>query len=229
MKPYLKNNKTNKVEKAVTRRITLKDIDELMRVQAAAVAALDDPSVYVVSSRDDFKGILNRGGEIHGIFTKDGLCGACSVYVPGNPGESLGVEAGIPKNELPLCANIDSVFVAPDYAHNGIARELIKTCINRAVENLGANYVLATVSPKNVPSILSFMSLNGVRLKALAQKYGYKLRYIMCYNHSDKRLFTVYERYALGDVYSISRALSNGYEGIATFKTEDDVFIWLAK
>lgn len=229
MKPYLKNTKTNKVEKAVTRRLSKADLGELMRVQTEAADSLGDKSLYIESSREDFERILDGRGEIYGIFTRDTLCGACSIYMPGDAPENLGNDIDIPKNELYLCAMLESVFVSPDYRKNGIARELIHICIKRAVESLGARYVLSTVSPKNVPCILSFMSINGVRLVALRQKYGCKLRYIMCYNHEDKQLYTVYERYPLTDVYSISRALADKYVGVATFKSENSIFIWLSK
>ncbi len=229
MKPYLKNGKTNKVEKAVTRRLTIQDLDALVQLQQDTVSALDDPSIYLISNREDFADIINDTGEIYGIFTRDRLCGACSIYMPGNTPQNLGRDIGLEEKELPSCATLDSVFVSPDYRNNGIARELIHICIKRAVDAMGANYVLATVSPKNIASILSFLSLNNMRLKTLRQKYGCRLRYIMCYKHNDKRLYTIYERYAIEDVFSISRALADGYEGIATFKNEDNVYIWLAK
>ena len=229
MKQYIKNIKTNKVEKAVTRRLTKSDLGELMRIQTEAIASLEDKSLYVESSRDDFKKIIDGCGEIYGIFTRDTLCGACSVYMPGDAPENLGNDIKLQNSELSGCAVLDNLLVSPEYRQNGIARELIRICIKRAVDALGARYVLAAVSPKNTPCILSFMSLNGVRLAALKQKYGCKLRYIMCYNHDEKRLYTLYERYTLQDIYSISRALADGYVGIATFKDSEHAYIWMSK
>jgi ribosomal protein S18 acetylase RimI-like enzyme len=229
MKLYVKNTKTNKVEKVVTRRLTKSDLGELMNIQAEAMASLGDKSLCIESSREDFEKIIDGRGEMHGIFTRDTLCGVCGVYMPGDIPENLGHDIELPKSELDACAVIDGIFVSSDYRQNGIARELVRICIKRAVDVLGARYVLAAVSPKNTPCILSFMSINGMRLSALRQKYGCKLRYIMCYNHDDKRLYTVYERYALGDVYSISRALADGYVGIATFKNDEKVYIWMSK
>lgn len=229
MKPYLKNNKTNKVEKAVTRRLSCSDLNALMQLQSDAIAAMDDKSLYICSERKEFEEIIRTKGEIYGIFTHNCLCGACSIYMPGDTPQNLGRDINLAKRELVLCATIDSVFVAPDYRNNGIARELIHVCIKRAVDAMGARYVLATISPKNTACILSFMSLNSVRIKALRQKYGCKLRYIVCYTHDDKRLYTLYERYSIDDVFSISHGLADGYEGIATFRNDDEIYMWLAK
>jgi ribosomal protein S18 acetylase RimI-like enzyme len=228
MKPYLKNISTNEVERAVTRRLTKNDLGELSRAQESAVAALEDKSLYIPKSREDFEKIL-ASGEIYGIFTRNRLCGACCVFMPGDSPENLGSDIYIPPEELALCAVVDGLFVAPDYRGNGISRELLCLCIERAAEALGARHVLAAVSPKNIPCILNFMSISGMRVAALRQKYGCRLRYIMRYTHGDKRLYTIYERYPLGDVYSVSRALADGYEGIAIFKAEDAAYIWMSK
>ena len=229
MKPYIKNNVTAQVEKTVTRRLAHGDLDELMRLQETVLAVLADKSLYIPLRRADFEQFLDGSGEIHGIFTRDTLCGVCSVFMPGNGAENLGRDIGISDSELPVCAILAGIMVAPEYRQNGIARELINICIRRAAEMLGARYVLAAVSPKDTAGMLSFMSIHKMRLKALKQKYGCKLRYILCYQHDDRRLYTVYDRYALGDVYSISKALADGYEGIATFRNEDGTYIWLSK
>lgn len=229
MKSYIKNNVTNQVEKAVTRCLTSGDLDELMRLQETICAALTDKSLYIPSPRTGFEQLINGAGEIHGIFTRDTLCGVCSLFMPGDTEENLGRDIGIMDSELSVCAMLTGIMVAPEYRQNGIARELINLCIRRAVDVMGARYVIATVSPKDTAGILSIMSLNKVRLKALKQKYGCKLRYIICYQQDDKRLYTVYNRYSLGDVYSISKALADGYEGIATFRNDDGTYIWLAK
>jgi ribosomal protein S18 acetylase RimI-like enzyme len=227
MKPYLKNNQTDEVVKALTRRLTAADLEELMLLQQSAVGA-DAASLYIPHTRANFTALLETG-EILGIFTDAGLCGACSVNMPGTASQNLGHDLDMSNSDLPDCAVIDSLLVAPAWRGNGIARELIRCCIRRAVETMGARFVLAAVSPKNIGCILSFMSINNVRIKALRQKHGCKLRYILCYTHEDRRLFTVYERYEIQDVYQISRALANRYEGIATFKNDEGVFVWLAK
>lgn len=217
MKPYVKNNATNEVCKTEVRRLCENDIDELIRVQELAAGSLCDASLYVMSEREDFLRIIKHG-EITGLFAKGELCGAAGLRLcEGADGEDMGEAA------------LDFVFVAPNYRKNGIARELIKICVRRAFDKYSSADVTATVSPKNLPSLLSFMSINGFRICALRQKYGCKLRYILRAEKYSKKLYTVYERFEICDIYGISKMLAAGYEGIAVFKDEKKIYIWLAK
>ncbi len=228
MKPYLKNRRTEEVVRTMTRRLSAADSADFLQLQAAATAEIDDPSLYRGCGADEFAEALERG-EIHGLYAKEHLCAACMVTIPRDTDAGLAADIGIPEGDRPTCAVIEGLVVDPDYRGNGASRELLKLCINRAVERLDARYVLAAVSPKNVPCILNLMSINGMRLKALRQKYGCKLRYILCYNRDDHRLFTIYERFDIRDVFGISKALAGHFEGIATFQSDGDTFLWVAK
>lgn len=226
MKPYVKNRRTGVVQKAETRRLTEADLSEVLRVQKNSVGSLSDESVYVESDRSDFLNILSHG-EMHGLFVGGELCGVASFLLPLDA--ELARDIGIEDDLLCRAFVLDSCFVAADYQNNGIDRELIRICQKRATEKYDALYLLATVSPKNIPSILAFMSINGFRVRALKQKYGCKLRYILCCEYHSKKLYTVYERLEITDVFGISMRLSEGYDGIATFTSEKKIYIWLAK
>ena len=228
MKPYVKNNRTGEVERAAARRLTDNDLPAVLSLQREVTDALTDASVYVPSPAEEFRRILARG-ELHGLFAGGRLIAAACFYFPGDAPENHGRDLGLRDEELLRCAVLDSCFVAPDYRGNGLARELAEVCVHRAMCACGAENVVATVSPKNTASLLSLMAVNGMRIAALRQKYGCRLRYILRCERSCRRLYTVYERYALGDVYGISRALADGYEGISLFRSGPDVWLWLSK
>ncbi|NLC78925.1 MAG: GNAT family N-acetyltransferase [Ruminococcaceae bacterium] len=215
MKPYVKNNLTQEVCRAEVRRLCESDADALVRVQERAAGTLRDASLYVMSEREDFLRIM-KNGEISALFANGELCGAAGLRFPGD-------------EEYPESAALDFIFVLPEYRKNGIGRELIRISVRRAFERFGAGCVVATVSPKNIPSLLSFMSINGFRISALRQKYGCKLRYILTCEKNSKKLYTVYERFEISDIYGISKMLAAGYEGIAVFRDERKIYIWLAK
>ena len=227
MKPYLKNNRTNEVGRGTVRRLHEHDLDEIMRVQQDAVSAIQDTATYVPSTRADVLRMLDCG-EMHGMFADGALCGVCGV-LPSANAEDLGAEIGLDEAQRRAAVNLECYFVARDYRGNGIARELARLCVERAQTALGARQVLATVSPRNIPSLLTLMSLNGFRIRAMRQLYGCKLRYVLCCEIQSERLYTYYERFSVYDVYGISRALSQGYEGIAIFKSGEEIFVWLAK
>ena len=227
MKPYLKNNRTGKVEKGAVRQLHEHDLEEIMRVQQLAASTLEDSSVYVASNRAEVLTMLNDG-EMQGMFADGKLCGVCGILrCTDDP--TLADELDFDSQQKEKALNLECYFVLPDYRGNGIARELARLCLDRAQQRFGARCLLASVSPKNLASLMTMMSINGFRIRALRQLYGCKLRYILCCDPSSERLYTYYERFAVEDVYAISRALTQGYEGIATFTNADGSFVWLAK
>ncbi len=227
MKPYVKNQLTGEVLKTTVRRLYESDLDELLRLQGAAVGALEDASLYVPTSRDEFLLLLRRG-EVQGMFAQGTLCGAAAI-LPSALGDITAGDAGLDDEQFASCATLECYFVSPFFRGNGIARELALVSVARAAHSFGASALLATVSPRNLASLLTLMSINGFRIRALRQKYGCKLRYILCHTHNNPRLYTYYERFPSSDVYNISRCLANGYEGISTFKDGENIFLWLAK
>lgn len=228
IKPFVKNKSTGEVEKTTERRLCENDLPAVLALQAQVIDALGDKSVYVESTRAEFLNIL-AAGELHGLFADNRLIAAICYYFPGDTPENHGRDLGLTGEELLSCAVLDSCFVAPDYRGNGIARDLAERCIHRAVCGGGARNIVATVSPKNVASLLSFLPVNGMRICALRQKYGCRLRYILRYEHPSQKTYTVYEKYLLSDVYGISRALADGYEGVSIFSDGETVYLWMSK
>lgn len=227
MKPYVKNQLTGEVLKTTVRRLYESDLDEIMRLQGAAAGTLEDASLYVPTTRDEFLVLLRRG-EVQGMFADGTLCAAATI-LPAVLGDITANDAGFAQEQLAASATLECYFVSPVFRGNGIARELALVCIDRAAESFGARHLLATVSPKNLASLLSLMSINGFRIRSLRQKYGCKLRYVLCHTRNNPRLYTYYERFSASNVYDISRCLANGYEGISTFTESGTVYIWVAK
>jgi len=229
MKPYYRNVTTGAVGRAVCRQLTSDDLGALMQLQEEAVSALTDSSLLIPRERAWYEGVLAGGGGILGIFTSGALCAFCAITMPGNAPDSLARDLGMDGEQLGECAVIDCLTVSPDWEKNGAARDLVSFALRRAAGTPGVRYVLAAVSPKDSAGVVCFLSVNGFRIRALRQKDGCRLRYILCFRERDDRLFATYERIALDDVYTISKFLSDGYEGVATFCGDGNAWIWLAK
>lgn len=227
MRPYLKNNLTNTVVQGSVRRLREPDLDEIIRLQQDVMQTLQDSSLYVPSTRAEFLQMIDCG-ELYGMFADGVLCGACG-FLPTAKAEDLAAEIGLNDAQRYAAFNLECYFVAPEYRGNGIARELAALCVERAVSRYGAEYILATVSPKNLPSLFTLMSINGFHIRALRQLYGCKLRYVLCCTPKNSRIYTCYERFSLDEVYSVSLFLARGYEGISLFKSGDNRWLWLAK
>lgn len=226
MKPYVKNNRTGEVCRSAARRLHEADLPEILRVQQAAAAGLADPSLYVPSDGEAFRALIAQG-DVQGLFAAGELAGVCAA-LPSPLGSVFADDACLPPEALARSVTLECYFVAPDFAGNGIARELAAAAVQRAFD-AGAQHVLATVSPKNGASLVTLMQINGFRIVSLRQKYGCRLRYVLCNTCRDPRLFTYYERYDARDVFGISRGLANGWVGLSIFRDKPNLYVWLAK
>lgn len=225
MKPYVRNIETGAVERVVRRRLSEADMSALLTAQRAVTDAASDESLYLAASEDDFLRIL-RDGELWGFFAGGRLAAALALLPPGL-GDGLGGYLDIPDNPTAV-AELDRYFTAPAYRRNGLGSELVRLAKRRAFA-LGARGIAATVSPRNHASIRALVSGGGFRIRRARMLYGGRLRYIALAERDDDAVFTVFERYALEDVYGITKMLARGYEGCATYYDEGSSYLWVAK
>lgn len=76
-------------------------------------------------------------------------------------------------------AHIESAAVRVEYRGNGIQNQLIEYACDYLSKNCGnIRYVMATVSPDNIPSLKSFEKA-GFKIILTKEKYGGKLRHIL--------------------------------------------------
>lgn len=225
MKPYLRNMNTGALERAVRRRLAGADIPALLLAQRAVTDALVDDSLYVPSSGEDFERVV-REGELWGVFA-GGRLAAAAALLPPSSGDGIADDLDLAGGSSRV-AELDSYFVHPEYRRNGLGGELVRFVKRRAFA-FGAAYLAATVSPRNTPSIFALVSKGGLRVICARLKYGGKLRYIALAARDDSKTFTVFERYAIDDVYGITKQLARGGEGCAVYSDEDGEYLWVAK
>ncbi|MEG1017752.1 MAG: GNAT family N-acetyltransferase, partial [Oscillospiraceae bacterium] len=187
MKPFVKNNASGKIMETATKKIGESEIAELLALQEEAACDSAKTGVYIMLDEKELRGILLTG-EIIGIYAGGELCAAAGFYIPQDTQENLGRDIKLPERELSRCAVLDFYFVADKYRGNGLAKELVRECVLHATSWHGARYVLATASPKNTASIVALMNTGMMKIRALKQKYGCRLRYILCYDSRDKKL-----------------------------------------
>ena len=225
MKPYVRNIETGAVERLVRRRLSEADMSALLISQRAVTDASGDESLYLAASEEDFLRVLSDG-ELWGFFAGGRLAAAFSLLPPGR-GDGLAEYLDIPDNP-PAVSELDRYFVTPEYRRNGLGSELVRFAKRRAFA-LGARSIAATVSPRNRASIRALVSDGGFRIRRARMLYGGKLRYIAAAERDDDAVFTIFERFALEDVYGITKMLARGYEGCATYYDEGGSYLWVAK
>ncbi len=221
MKPYVKNQKTGEILSATTRVLSGKDTEALVRLYCLSDGL----------SREDATGKakqLAALGKIIGMFACGELCAACAVYIPKPDKRELAEALDMGELSAAVCGVLDGIAEHPDYTENGLEREAVLAALSHAWR-LGMSFAAVAVKPSERERLLTLMSINGMRIKCQTRINGYHLYYVLCCVHSDKRLYTIYERYSLNDTYGITRILEDGYDGIATFRSKDGDFIWMAK
>ena len=182
------------------------DAADFHDVMQAAYESLDNKELYICDDYDYVRAILQDKNAGFGLMCyKDKLDEAMSEYdgkvcvgvllvtFPGEAVDNLArdVFCAVKENEgkvsnslflaeyLFKTAHIESAAVRAEYRGNGIQNRLIEFACDYLSRNCGnIRYVMATVSPENIPSLKSFEKA-GFKRMLTKEKYGGKLRHIL--------------------------------------------------
>ena len=95
--------------------------------------------------------------------------------------ENLGYDIGLEKEELYKVAHLESVVVLPKHRGHGLQGKLISFA-EQQIDKTQYSYLMATVSPDNLPSLHTFQK-NGYEIIKVTEKYGGLKRCILLKNH----------------------------------------------
>lgn len=218
VKPYVKNRCTGEVLPAVTRTLGNQEVAKLAALYVTCGLHRDEAQ--------DRAAELLRRGKVVGILACGELCAACAV-LPAR-GERLVEELGLGDESVRRCGVLDGLAEHPDFYGNGLEREAVSAVLRLCWRD-DLFFAAMAVKPSERERLLALMSLNGMRLRGQVRRNGGHLYYLLLCMREDKRLYTDYNRYSLDDTYGITKALEDGSEGIATFRSNEGDFIWLAR
>jgi ribosomal protein S18 acetylase RimI-like enzyme len=153
------------------------DLMDMMALQEIIVHNLSDKEIFRTHTTDYFKDHFKVENSVIGIFTDDGLIAYNVLYFPGMDGDNFGTDIGLPNDELNKVVHLETVAVHPSFRGNSLQRRMEGVHL-RTIQEMGYEHVCCMVSPKNRPSIQNILS-NGLVIKALKIKFGWRLRYIM--------------------------------------------------
>lgn len=175
-------------------------------VMQAAYESLDNKDLYICDDYDYVRAILQEQNAGFGLMyykenpdnaiseadSKD-CAGVLLVTFPGGAEDNLARDVFYSGEEtdgkipdrlsatdcLFSTAHIESAAVRVEYRGNGIQNQLIEYACDYLSRNCGnIRYVMATVSPDNIPSLKSFAKA-GFKIILTKEKYGGKLRHIL--------------------------------------------------
>ena len=133
---------------------------------------LPNPDLYVIADEAHVAWMLEMNSFGY-IVERDGEPGAFSLFMrPGHDrSENLGYEAGLSDAELDRVLCVDSVCVLPVLRGRGLQRELIRMGEREGIRR-GADIFMATVDPRNEPSLRNFTASGYRVVKRVGRMYA---------------------------------------------------------
>ncbi|WP_214783502.1 hypothetical protein [Exiguobacterium sp. s183] len=156
--------------------LTLSDLPELLLIQEAVIQALAEPEHYQSLSIEEFTKLLTDQTLI-GATSEGRLIAFRAMLIPPIDDEHLGRDIGWPEDSLERVLYQEVTNVHPDFRGYGLQTHLGKLLMSQVESDNRFDVVCATVAPFNIPSMKDKFTL-GLRIGALKEKYGGKLRYI---------------------------------------------------
>ena len=153
------------------------DLEDMMALQEIIVQNLSDKEIFRTHAPDYFLDHFKVENSVIGTFTDDGLIAYNVLYFPGVDGDNFGTDIDLPSDELDKVVHMETVAVHPAFRGNSLQRKMGGVHL-RTIQEMGYEHVCCMVSPKNHPSLQNIFS-NGLVIKALKIKFGWRLRYIM--------------------------------------------------
>lgn len=204
------------------RSAVLADVPAIMTLQAEVMAGLSHSDMFSADDTAFYQGILAGQGHV-ALARVDGQIVGCSVlrYPSTDAADNLAADVGLPCALWAQAAHLEAAFLLPLYRGRGLGHRLSRHNMDIAVQ-AGRPYILATAWPCNAPSLKNLCSL-GFRVRALAYKYGGKLRCILLYRADVPQSIDGENaevlRVALDDVQGHKTALANGLQGSSLCRT----------
>ncbi|WP_214875697.1 hypothetical protein [Exiguobacterium sp. CH10] len=156
--------------------LTLSDLPELLSIQEAVIQALAEPEHYQSLSIEEFTKLL-ADQTLIGATAEGRLIAFRAMLIPPIDDEHLGRDIGWPEDSLERVLYQEVTNVHPDFRGYGLQTHLGKLLMSQVESDNRFDVVCATVAPFNIPSMKDKFTL-GLRIGALKEKYGGKLRYI---------------------------------------------------
>ena len=138
---------------------------------------------FVASGQKELAANIRGQGFI--LLARDGadvLAGCFMVHFPGNKAENLGLDVGLPQEELVRAAHMDTAVVAPAYRGHGLQR-LLAAAAEERLAALGYRHLLCTIHPDNRYSLCNMKAM-GYGEAVRKEKYGGLPRLILYKSNS---------------------------------------------
>lgn len=213
------------------RKLTVKDLPAILLVQEQVVLTLEDKGLLQPLTREEFQYILTGNGLMTGAWVKNELIAFRALLVPPIDDEHLGWDIGLAEKELPKVIYQEISNVLPDYRGNKLQKTLASLIMVELDKlNHTYRYIFCTVAPFNIPSLKDKFA-QGMKIAALKEKYGGRLRYIFVKDLEETEAVEWKEALPIqmSDIDTQKQKLDRGWRGIHTEEKEGIHWIYFAR
>jgi len=146
---------------------------ELSTFQKSTWEKMADRTLYSPVTDDMLSAVLGEKGLTIALMVRGKLAGFVCFYFPGDDTDNLGIDAGLPEQELQNVVYWERCLIAPEFRGNNMQFRMGELLV-RATRELNRNYryMCATVSPGNYPSLHQLFEQQQMIAVALKIKYG---------------------------------------------------------
>ena len=226
----LVNQSTKCIKDYYVRKIDITSLDQLCVLDKLVIESMPRRDLYAGVTREEFIKYINLCGITVAAFIEEELIGFYLIYFPEDEADNLGLDVGVPKNELHLVAHLEATAVHPEYAGNNLLKTLAWVCFEEAKKIRTIKHLCITVSPYNYTSIHHIFDF-GIYIRCLEYKYGGMLRYIGAGDLKEKQKVdldtTIY--ISCLEEEKQRKLLKEGYVGYGMEKRNDGNYISYGK
>lgn len=200
-----------------------KHLPEIMNLQQIIAENLGRSDLLALFSEAFMARHLKDQGFAAGIFVNRRLIAFRNVYYPDHDDQewNLGIDINLAPPERSKVANLQMVCVHPNFRGNGLALKMNAVCLERLRKQATHHHICATVSPYNFWNIRVLLTC-GFHIRAIKDKYGAKLRYVVYRNLQTPTTFSRQQRVhvPLDDITMQRKILNWRYCGVGIQKRE---------
>ncbi len=175
-KNYVFKNKEGVSLNSSIRLCREEEIDVINGLQLRVYDSIENKDTFVLTTKEELSESLSRDICL-GVYDGERLIAFTLLIVTRDSPRNLGFSLGYEKSKCLKCVTNDTTFVDPDYQGYGVQRRLLE--IKYAIASkVGAEEILATVSPENAVSLRNMIS-EGFEVASDKTMYGGYKRFIV--------------------------------------------------
>ncbi|MCT4621745.1 MAG: hypothetical protein N4A62_20455 [Marinisporobacter sp.] len=221
----IKDLSTNTKKEGIIRELCIDDIEEMIKLQNDVVNYLENKEMFITLSREEIEYIFDGNGYIFGLILEGKIFAYVGVVYPKEREDNLGLDLNLDQEDLEYVVHLETAVVHPKVRGNRMQFQLAKRVVEKVIELNQMKYILNTVSPLNIASIMTTLDL-GLVIKDLKEKYNGKLRYVSALKiHTEKINFKTNMKVPIEDYKKQLELIKKGFVGISYYKCEEGIYL----